>query len=50
MEQKKQLRLANGDVKDGSRSVGREQIPAFPKEWEASFQSPKEENHCLTLH
>lgn len=51
MEQKKQLRLANGDVKDGFSSLGGEQIPAFPKECEAFLQFPKEEEqHCLTPH
>lgn len=51
MEQKKQLRLANGDVKDGFSSLEGEQIPAFPKECEAFLQFPKEEEqHCLTPH
>lgn len=45
----KQLRLANGNVKDKFRSVGREQIPAYPKEREASFLIPEEQqDHHLT--
>lgn len=48
MEQIKQLRLANGNVKDGFNSVGRKQILAYAKGREASFQFPEEEDHCLT--
>lgn len=49
MEQIKQLMLANGNVKDGFNSVGRKQIPAYPKGKEASFQfQEEEEGHCLT--
>lgn len=49
IDQKKQLRLTNGNIKEEFSSVGREQVLAYPKEKEASFLFPEEEDdHYLT--
>lgn len=34
----------NGNIKEEFSSMGREQVPAYPKERESSFQFPEEED------